>query len=181
MIKSSSCLGALILGALAATLPIPAQESSSRPGDNRVRLGTFDSRAVAIAYYRSDLFLKGPLGEAREEMKTAQAAKDEKRVQAIGERMKALQDHVRRQGFGGAPVGDILERIQDKLPGLAAEAGVDAIVSKWDVIWSGPTVAATDVTDLLVEPFHPDQATREILKQLPQTEPVPLEDLKEDD
>jgi len=181
MTKFSAFLGVLILGALATTLPVPAQESSAKPGNTRARLGTFDSRAVAIAYYRSDLFLKGTLGEARKEMQAAQAASDEKRAQAIGERMKALQDQVHRQGFGAAPVGDILERIRDKLPGVAAEAGVDVIVSKWNVIWSGPKVAATDVTDLLVKPFHPDKATREILKQLPKTKPVPLEDLKTED
>jgi len=180
MIKLSVGLGVLILGALATTLPTMAEGSGPQSGNARVRLGTFDSRAVAVAYYRSDL-MKIRIGAVRKEMQEAQAAGDRKQVQAIQDRMKEMQKRMHRRGFGTAPVDDILKRIQDQLPGLAAEAGVDVIVSKWDLIYSGPTVAATDVTDLLLKPFHPDQATLKVVEQLRRTDPVPLKDLKADD
>ncbi len=73
---------------------------------------------------------------------------------------------------------DIIARIEDKLPGIAKEAGVDVIVSKWTLAYRGPAAEFVDVTDLLAAEFDPDEATRKGIREIVETEPVPLDQLK---
>lgn len=84
-----------------------------------------------------------------------------------------------KQGFSTWPVDDILERIKDQIPEIAKQAGVDIIVSKWDIVYQLPGVEFIDVTDLLVMPFAPDASTLDLIKSLREIEPVSLEELEE--
>ncbi len=84
------------------------------------------------------------------------------------------------QGFGTAPVDDIIARIEDKLPAIAKQAGVDVIVSKWTLAYRNPTARFVDVTDLLAAEFDPDEETWKGIREIVETEPVPLDQLKEE-
>ena len=60
---------------------------------------------------------------------------------------------------------------------LFTSVGVDLILSKWDLAYQNPNATLTDVTPALVNLFHPDQATLNVLASLARKDPVPLEEL----
>ncbi len=142
-----------------------------------VRVGVYDSRAVAVAYFASDLF-REQMAPLREEYDAAKAAGNDERVKEIDARMQARQAVAHRQGFGTAPVDDILSHIKDGLPEVAKSAGVDVIVSKWAINYSAADASLIDITDEMVAPFNPDERTLKIIADLRTKAPVPLKDLE---
>jgi len=71
------------------------------------------------------------------------------------------------QCFSTASVADILEKVKDQLPKVAQEAGVDIIVSKWEIAYSNSTSEIVDVTSHLVKLFNPDEQTLKFIEGLP--------------
>ena len=128
------------------------------------RVGSYDSRAVAIAYYQSDAFA------ARLRALRESGASD-----ADG---AALQAHLHRQGFGTAPVDDVLDTVRAQIPDVMADAGVDRLVSKWDLADATTTI---DVTDRLVALFDPDEATLRTVAEIREKDPVPESELRDHD
>lgn len=166
-----------VLAGLAVFTTVGAGVPEEKTSGAKVRVGTFDSRAVAIAYVRSEAFdrhLKG----LRAEYEKAKAAGDEKRVKELEAEGPAGQELVHKQGFGTWPVDNILAKIKGKIPKIAKQADVDVIVSKWNVVYQRPGVEFVDVTDLMVQPFDPDESTLQAIKELLKRAPVPLEELK---
>ena len=164
------------IAGLAVYAAVGAQESQENTSGSSVRVGVFDSRAVAMAYFRSEAF-KRQLNEMRVEYKKAKAAGDEKRVKELGVQGPALQALMHKQGFSTWPVDNILEKIKGKIPEIAKEAKVDIIVSKWDIVYQRAGVEFVDVTDLMVKPFYPDKSTLKIIKEIQKKDPVPHEEL----
>jgi hypothetical protein len=171
---------ALLLGSVG--FQVAGADPTDREGDTAaVRVGTFDSRAVALAYYRSDANMNY-VKELKAEHKAALAAGNEERAEELSAEGENAQHLAHKQGFGTWPVNDILARIEEEIPGIAAEAGVDVIVSKWDIVHVGPEVEFVDVTLLMVQPFNPDKATLKLVREeLPKVDPVPLEELEKHD
>ena len=181
MKKHHAATGMLLAGFLALTLG--AQATTTTREDPKVVVGTFDSRAVAVAYVRSDAFsdsLRMKRAEVEQDLERARAAGDDERVAELEALGPAMQKRIYDQGFGSAPVDEIIERIADELPRIAAEAGVDVIVSKWVLAYSGPKARFVDVTDRLAAEFDPDEETLKVIEELLTTEPVPLEELDHD-
>jgi hypothetical protein len=167
---------ALILGGLVALGCLTAEASTTTQEAPAVVVGTFDSRAVAVAYVRSDAFGER-LRALRAEVDAAEAAGDAELAAELAARGPALQTEVHRQSFGTAPVDEIVALIEDELPAIAAAAGVDVIVSKWVLAYRGPRARFVDVTDLLAAEFDPDPETLEVIQDLVAMDPVPLEQL----
>lgn len=145
----------------------------------KVRVGAFDSRLLAVAYTSSEVFKKR-LAAMQAELKDAKSKGDQKRVQALQEKGRALQERLHKQGFSTWPIPNILKVVEKDLPLIAKEAKVDLIVSKWDLAYRHAKAEFVDVTPLLVELFHPTEKTRKILESLSKKDPVPLESLKKD-
>ena len=171
----------LTLAALAGSLAIGGAALADGPAREAekavLRVGTFDSRAVAVAFIGSGMFDQ-ELKQMMEEHKKAKAAGDEEKVKKLEAQGKAGQERAHRQGFGTAPVDDILQRIKDKLPGIAEKSSVDLIISKWAVTYSAPSARFVDVTDLIIEPFEPDEKTKRVIRELCGKPPVPLEEIE---
>ncbi len=165
-------LASLLLCATAIAVP-----PEKAPGAKRLRVGTFDSRAVTAAYVASEPFNR-QIKQLMEEHKKAKAAGDAEKVKQLEADGKARQDRIHQQGFGTASVADILQQIQQELPAIAKEAGVEVIVSKWDVAYSVPSAEFVDVTGLIIRPFNPNERTRRIVKELSKQPPIPLEKLR---
>ena len=153
---------------------IPMEGKTSK---SILRVGTFDSRALAMAYYRSAEFVQY-MQELRAEHEKAKAAGDEKRVKELEVKGPAQQELIHKQGFSTWPVDNILEKIKGKIPEIAKQADVNVIVCKWDIVYQQNGVEFIDVTDLMVKPFNPDEATLKIIKDIQKLDPVPLEELK---
>ena len=166
---SYSTLGAQVDSAT----PVKSTESSKK----EIRVGTFDSRLVAVAYVRSDFFKKR-LAKLKDRMTTAKADKDDQRIKQIETKVVELQHHVHKQGFSTWPVDDILQHSKIDLAKVAQKAKVDLIVSKWNITYQSPNASTVDVTELLVSPFKPTDETRKVLDELRGKKPVPLEKIK---
>jgi len=146
---------------------------ASQPAPAKVRVGTFDSRAVAIAYARSAMFAP-IMKDWKDKYEKAKAEKNEaviKECEAWGPNYHRFQ---MLQAFSIASVADILEKVKDQLPKAAQEAGVDILVSKWELAYQNPSFEIVDVTSYLVKIFNPDNQTLKIIEELSNQPPIPL-------
>ena len=150
-----------------------AQESSS---SSSARIGTFDSRAVATAFYRSAEFQESARA-LWTELEEAKESGDEWRVRELEAYGPAMQHRMHQQGFSTASVGEIMEKISDALPELAQEAGVSVIVSKWEVTYKSPAADLVDLTPQLVALFDPSEETLKIVENMNTIDPVPIDQL----
>ncbi len=166
-----------IVAGLALYTTVWAQQQEGKISGSTLRVGTFDSRALAMAYYRSPEFIQS-MQDLKDEYEKAKAAGDEKRVKELEVKGPAQQELVHKQGFSTWPVDNILEKIKEKIPEIAEQANVDVIVCKWDIVFQRSGVKFIDVTDLMVKPFNPDEKTQKIIKDIQKQDPVPLEELK---
>ena len=163
-----------IAGGLSVLSAAPLTDTGGRantpapPG--KVRIGTYDGRALAVAFVQTN---KGQVAELLKQAKKAQDAGDAKRLEELRVRGAALQIVRHLQAFGNAPVDDILQHVSDKLPEVAEKAGVCAIVQHVDLHDS--TVEAVDVTDQLVALFDPDERTLTLIQGLRKHKPMALE------
>jgi len=131
---------------------------------SKTRVGTYDSRAVALAYGRSKLH-DAHMDDLDERLEKAQAAGDADGVA----RLKAIEERLRKrlhgQVFGEAPIPGIIALITHKLPAIKRRAGVRKIAAeqrsrRWLFTKS------VDVTDALVDLFDPSEQTRVYIRQL---------------
>jgi hypothetical protein len=145
-----------------------------------IRIGIYDSRAIAVAYARSDMNSKY-LSQLTAERDKAKAAGDEKRVQELEAQGRALQARFHEQGFSTASVANLLEKIRPEIPAVASAAGVALIVSKWEVMYKDPAVEYVDVTIPLVRKFSSDPQVLKIVEDLMTHDPIPLDQLPQDE
>ncbi len=170
--RSARVVFCVVCVAIIAAGVIPA---TARATDGTIRIGTYDNRAIAIAYARSGYL---PHTEKVGEYDRAEAAGDTARMQEISDEMEALQRQLHRQGFSRAPVDDLLEHVAFRLPEVAESTGVDAIV--WICDFAGEGVEVVDVTMDIVALYEPTEETLEICRQVFDHDPVSLDELDHD-
>jgi len=146
----------------------------SQPETNKLRIGTFDSRCVAVAYGRSPEFMK-----EIDSMKTAQKkAKEEGNNELVAELEQlgpTKQVLMHQQVFSNGSINNILEKIKDELPVMAKEKDLRMIISKWEIPFIDGSFELVDITDQLVAMFNPDDATQKIIDNIKAMEPMPIE------
>lgn len=147
--------------------------------ENTLRIGVYDSRAIAIAYCNSTEFRKS-LDAVTADYQKAKSVKDDKRIKEIETQMKAGQRRLHEQGFSTGSVANIVAKIKDSLPAVAKKAGVDLIVSKWEVSYQSPGVKLVDVTGDLVALFHVSEKGLGWIKDIPNHAPLPIEQITDD-
>jgi len=150
-------------------LAVCAMFLALQPTPTKFRVGTFDSRAIAIAYARSALFAP-VMKDLKDKYEKAKTEKNEKAIKDL--EAEGILMHL--QGFSIGSVADILEKVKDNLPKAAQEAGVDIIVSKWEVAYKNPSIEIVDVTSHLVKLFNPDERTLKIIEGLSKQPPISL-------
>ena len=180
MKKIALAAGACLVGLIPLTLATTAQEAAADAEPTRIVVGTFDSRGIAIAYANSELF-EEEMVELREKHDRAKRHGEEELLAELEAAGKARQAKFHRQAFCAAPVDDILVHLEERLPALAREAGVDLLVSQWDVVFQDSEVQLVDVTDLLVNEFEPEEKVLKWIADLEGQDPLPLEELKDCD
>jgi hypothetical protein len=151
----------------------------AQPKEQTLRVGVYDSRAVAVAYGNSAEFRKS-LEAVTADYKKAKEAKDDKRVKEIETQMKARQRRAHEQGFSTGSVATIMAKIKDSLPAVAKKAGVDLIVSKWELSYQSPNVQVVDVTDDLVALFQVSEKGLAWAKDIRNHPPLPIEQITDD-
>ncbi|OGD20279.1 MAG: hypothetical protein A2W03_04420 [Candidatus Aminicenantes bacterium RBG_16_63_16] len=156
-----------------AVLAVCAMFLAAQTPPKKFRVGAYDSRAVAVSYARSAMFAPY-MQEFKAKYEKAKAEKDEKTIKECEAEGPAMQEILHQQGFSIASVADILEKVKADLAKVAQQAGVDMIVSKWEVVQQGPAVEIVDVTADLVKLFKPDGTTLKILDEMSKQPPIPL-------
>jgi len=132
--------GALVAGVMLAgsvLLGIGAKEEKTEKL-SQVIIGTFDSRAVMLAYGSASRAGRMP-------------------------HIEVSKPIAFRQGFGKGDVSEYLDHIRDEIPKIAQKTGVDVIVSKWAIEYHDPNVILVDVTEALIQPFEPTEEDLEII------------------
>jgi hypothetical protein len=167
----------LAIGICVAYTMVRAEGPATNPKKANLRIGTFDSRAIAIAYGNSEEFNQS-IKKLMEEHKKAKAEGNEKKAKELEAMGQAGQTKLHMQGFSTASVSEYLDQVKDKIPAIAKQAGVDVIVSKWDLVYQSPDAEFVDVTDLMVKPFNPSEKALKWIESLKDHPPIPLEDAK---
>lgn len=164
---------AVALGVLAGAT------ASAQSQTNKLRIGVYDSRAIAIAYGNSPAF-QDSLKSVRAEYEKARAEKNDKRMKEIDARMQLGQRRMHEQGFSIGSVAGIMATVKDALPAVAKKAGVQLLVSKWEVNYQLSDVELVDVTDDLVALFHPNEKVLGWVKSCKEKKPLPIEEITDD-
>ena len=156
--------GAMVVGAQRDTAAPSATERSPR-----VRIGVYESRAVAVAYARSHF---NPVQQKMAEHAAAKQAGDEKKVKELEEWGQQHQRALHFQGFCRVPVTDLLEHVKPGLHKILADQRLVAISMSCDV--TSADVELVDVTDQIVDLYEPSAQTRETISQIRKVEPASL-------
>ncbi len=158
-----------LLGVLAGCEPKVSPPGEAKVDWSCLRVGEYNTRAVALAWGRSkesDREVQALMAEH----KKAKAAGDTKRMKELETMAKQRQDRRHRQVFGDAPIPDVMARLRDDLPEIARQAGVQVIVARG--CYQGPPATVVDITDRLVEQFHPTGKTRRLIRELEKHPPI---------
>jgi hypothetical protein len=167
---------AVWIAALAGAVSAQSTTSGSAPATApKVRIGVFDSRFVALAYYNSDEHRRF-MQDLMSQLQAAKAANDTAKITDLEFRGPALQNLMHYQVFSNASIPNVMQKLAPDLPRIAADAGVSVIVSKWDVAFQGANVEYVDVTDALVARFNPDDKVRKWIADGKTKDPIPLLD-----
>ena len=153
--------------------------ASAQTQTNKLRIGVYDSRVIAVAYGNSPEFQE-TLKPVMAEYKKAKEAKDDKRMKQLEAQMKLKQRRLHEQGFSTGSVISIMATVKDSLPAVAKDTGVDVIVSKWEVNYQSPSVEIVDVTGKVAALFHTSERGKKWLKQIPEKPPVPIDQITDD-
>jgi hypothetical protein len=166
----TSVCRSLLLAVAALPHLAPAQEFQDKA---RERIGIYDSRAVAVAYAGSAFQVRKMQGLTTQ-LKKAREAGDAKEVSRLEAEGKEWQATLHQQGFGTAPVDDILTNIASDLPKIREAAGVTALVSRWNQAELGnhPRAEQVDVTMKLVDAFHPTAKQRKYAIEIQKKSPA---------
>jgi hypothetical protein len=142
----------------------------------KFRIGTFDSRCVAIAYAKSD-FLKNKDSDLRKEQAKAKAEGNETRVNELDKIGQHLQFILEQQVFSTGSVNNIIEKIKDKIPAIAEKNNVKLILSKWELFYHDESLEIVDITDQIVNLFNLDEQSRNSVEGIKKMEPIPMEQI----
>jgi len=162
----------------AVSCALPSTTASAQTQASKLRVGVYDSRAVAVAYANSTEFTEA-MKSVQVDHKKAKEAKDEKRVKEIESQMKQRQLRAHEQAFSTSSVAPIITKVKDSLPGLAKQAGVQVIVSKWELNHQSPEVEIIDMTDKIVALFHVSERGLKWCKEIQQKPPLSPEQITE--
>jgi len=145
------------------------------------RIGVYDSRAVAVAFYGSPVHME-QLRQLKAEHQKAKDAGDLGKAAQLEAKGKAQQEKAHQQGFSTAPVDELLLHITNALPEIQKTAGVTAMISKWDEagLKKHPGAERVDVTMKLVDAFQPNERQRKSAIEIQKQKPLSLEQAKED-
>ena len=146
-------------------------DTKDRPA---VAIGTYDSRAIAIAYGRSELAQRS-ITELREKYEKAKADGDQKLAAKLERQGEARQIRLHLQAFSNAPVDDALDAVREQIPAFATRMHVAAIVSAAD--YHDASVELVDVTDELVKLFNPTPQTLRTIEECRKQKPAPIEQI----
>jgi Skp family chaperone for outer membrane proteins len=157
------------------------EEIATNSEKSKIRVGVYDSRAIAVAYTHSkagqEQFQK-QFQQLKKEHDEAEKAGDKAKAEQIKAEGQAGQERLHQQGFGTASVKKYLEKVKDRIPAVAKNAKVDLVVSKWEVVYQNPAAEVVDITDDLVKVFEPDARVLKIVEEMKKQPPLDEDEIR---
>jgi hypothetical protein len=162
---------------IAALCAADLQAAETNTNTTATRIGIYDSRAVAFAWFWSGEH-QTQLNELMQSARAAKAAGDTNRFEKFAATLREQQDQIHREGFSTAPPTEALADLKERLPKMQQAAGVSGFVSKWDEVSLKQFKGAEqiDVTDSLVREFKPTEKSLKTISELEKSKPLPLEE-----
>ncbi len=139
-----------------------------------LRIGTYDSRAVAAAYARSEKFAQ-KMTDPHRQRSEAEKAGDKNLIAELDAQGESMQVRRHLQGFSTASVDDVLDAVRDKLPSVANQKNVPVITRAAD--YRDASIELVDVTDELVALFDPNEQTLKVVRELRKQKPMAIEEV----
>ncbi len=122
----------------------------------RIRVGTFDSRLVALAYYNSKDYDKF-ISDFNRQYKVAESKKDSVTIKKMLVRGPVLQRMMNDRIFGKGSINLILDNYKDKLDAIGKANNVIMVVSKWEVGYKTPGLEFVDLTWKIMAIWNPSE------------------------
>ena len=178
MKKQIVILGIVLLVGLSGSLI--AVSSKSSINNEKIRIGTFDSRAVAIANF-GKVIADGKIEKLYSDAEKAKKAGDTELYEQLSEKGQNLQKQYHFQAFGTADVDEIVEDIESDIKKIAKDSNLDIVVSKFDIVYKKSSIKTVDITMQIVDLFDPDERTMEYVKSIMDKKPVDRKTLEKMD
>jgi hypothetical protein len=151
-------------------------KADAQKSPKSIKIGTYDSRVITLAYSRSDTFNIRLSDMQKQSQADFQGNDSTKKVQAAY-RMITFQFLLHQQVFCTGTTSAIIAIVKDKLPQVAKDAGVSSIVSKWELSYNDPSVEIVDLTMPISRLFNPKGDFENMAKEITVQNPVPIEEL----
>ena len=162
--------------ALFAALMQVSHAGDLSPASPSCKIGVYDSRVVALAFYRSAEHMESLKGIQTEYVK-AKSENNQERIKELEKEGPWRQVRMHQQVFSTAGILNITSTIQASLKTIAEEAGVIIIVSKWEMPYLAAAVESIDLTWQIAQLFKPDEQTLIIMEAMKTQDPVPFDQL----
>lgn len=155
-----------------------AQETNAAP----MRIGIYDSRALAYAYFVTPEHQR-QISKMVQAARAAQAAGQTNRFNELRADLQAAQAEIHREGFSTAPATNAMAFLKDRIPRIEKEAGVTALISKWNAqaLKQYRSAKKVDVTDRLVHELNPNLTEKQlkVISAFKKSKPPPLKQCDE--
>jgi hypothetical protein len=170
-------VGTWAVVSIALTSIALAGRAQDKTPSTQERIGVYDSRAVALAYAGSTWQGK-KMKELTAQLKKAREAGDTNTAWLLEAEGRAWQSDLKQQGFGTAPVDNLLAEIASDLPLIFEAAGVTGVISKWNKteLDKHPHAVRVDVTMRLVDAFQPSDTQGRRAIEIQKTKPQKIKE-----
>ena len=161
---------------LALVVTAPSMRSQAQDTPQKLRVGVYDNRAIAMAYFHSahNAFIA-----KRDEFQSAQKAGDSTRIVELNDWVKRFQRQIHFQGFCRAPVDDLLAEVRDGVAEVAKSHQLDLI--GWYPDYASDNIEIVDITGELVALFEPNPEKLNEIANIKNIEPVALCDISDNE
>jgi hypothetical protein len=137
---------------------------------SKVKIGTYDSRMVAVMFYNSKYF--NLREEAKKRMEAAKEKNDSVEIANIMKEMPLRQRFMHEQVFGKGSVNWIMDQFKDKVSDIAGKEKVNIVVSKWELNYYGQGTEFIDLTEKICAIFGSEMDFKKMYSELQINEPV---------
>ena len=160
------CVVILVISLLMFSMSLTSKEN--------IRVGVYDSRAVAILYYQGSEF-RTEIKSMHKQLKEAKEKKDSATIKMLEEKGSLMQKIAHDKGFGRGSVIEIIEKYENfkemaKL--LAEKENLSLILSKWELNYSADNVLTVDITEQLLKALGASQKLLKMIDQMKDKPPI---------
>lgn len=137
----------------------------------KIRIGTYDSRLVALAYYNSKDYEKF-ITEFNRQYKLAESKKDSATIKKLLVKGPVLQRMMNDRIFGKGSINLILDEYKVNIAVIGKANNVSLIVSKWEVEYKVPGVEFVDLTWKIMAIWNPSEQVIKWAKNGEKEQPI---------